>query len=185
VARAGFSSDASTFGGASPADRAHCARHQALPYEGPGVDQETLRTHRYPTRRDDITQSYRAPAETAAPRGDRSRFWTGGSDNFHYVLPPLPALPLRVRLPPCRRQTKFLKYFLPVTRTAPPGGRRAGPLLLRPTSTTPAGPECRRRSAIGLGAMEDAKDLDPVTMVMKADAVVADPQTEFGRVDSC
>jgi len=33
--------------------------------------------------------------------------------------------------------------------------------------------------------MEDAKDLDPVTMVMKADAVVADPQTEFGRVDSC
>jgi len=32
--------------------------------------------------------------------------------------------------------------------------------------------------------MENAEDFDPIAVVIKADAVVADTEAEFGRVDS-
>ena len=47
-----------------------------------------------------------------------------------------------------------------------------------PSGTIAAPPECRRRSAVGLGAMADTEDLYPIAMMVKAHTVVAEPQTK-------
>lgn len=80
-----------------------------------------------------------------------------------------------------------LRHFPPVTRTAPAAGRRAGPLLLRPTSLNVYWGARRTGMpteglAVGFFAVADAVDFQIVAVIAEEDAMVLGAGADHGRV---